>query len=169
MGFGMGFCCPHCGHKFSIGLGVGFFFDKEFQKTNEAAKNGDYGEEWQQLMNSEELVVTDSESYFYKCERCCYWEVDKDLSLYVAIDPEKMWNRQYGTKTAREWGKIPYAYVRTEKEDWRLLKKRSHVCPDCEHEMKCYTNTDAEAFRELRCPACDKVFETREPSVFFWD
>ena len=166
MGCGVGFKCSKCGKEYETHTGIGMGFPMVYKRTIDEVKNGRYGEEWKRLALSEDFVAVDAERYLYICEKCGYWTVDLDLSLYAPNDPETIKTMQYGEKTVEEWGKVPYVMRWDLEQDYHLLKKRIHKCKKCGDSMRIATSE--EEYR-LPCPECGGTPEKGSICEINWD
>ena len=173
MGSGFRFECNNCGEEYSVLLGAGFAFSSEYEKVNDDVRRGEYGKEWQTIINSAEYIQADAESYFFHCGRCGCWKEDYGLSLYAPNDVESLKKEQYGIKTVEEWGHVPYAFFGNSNPDFHLLKRRIHKCPDCNKAMKKHTYKqlleriyDDDSFK-IKCPKCGNNLEVN--GAIRWD
>ena len=90
MGYGEEFKCSKCGYEYMYGVGVGFMFPKVYEELLESVKEGDYGEEWKELVLKTDNIAIDAETYLYCCKSCGNWKTEEGLSLYVPKDMETL-------------------------------------------------------------------------------
>lgn len=164
MGTGHGFTCKKCGYYYEISLGIGMMFPKVYQSCIRDIKVGKYGEEWKTLARRQKYIAVDAEEYLYVCESCRNWKTDMDLSLYEPKEPDKILNEQFGIKTVKEWGYVPYVMSRELEEDYSLLKAYVHKCDRCGKIMHKF---NAEQISSLWCPKCGT--ENKKSELFRWD
>ena len=98
MGSGYDFKCKKCKSEYSAMSGIGMMHPRVDQGTDEDVKNGKYGPEWQEIMNSEEFVAVNAEREIYICSECKHWEADLNLALYRPKDEEAIRTKQYGIR-----------------------------------------------------------------------
>lgn len=98
-GSGYDFKCKKCKTKYSAMPGIGMMYPKVCQEALENIKNGKYGPECQEIMNSEEFVAVNAERQIYICSECKHWETDLNMALYRPNDAEAIRTKQYGIKT----------------------------------------------------------------------
>ena len=166
MGSGYKFKCSKCRNQYSVSTGTGFIFPDIYTDMVSDIKEGKYGDEWKELMLSEEFVAVDAERNLYVCKECGYWTVDSDLSLYAPNDPDLIRNKQYGIKTVEEWGEVPYVMGGDLRDDYHLLKKWIHKCEKCGSVMHKGTEEEKE---NLPCPKCGGKPKTESTMYFMWD
>lgn len=65
MGRGYGFKCTKCKNEYSVMPGIGMMYPQVYQEAIKDIENGNYGAQWQQLINSEEYVAVNAERYIY--------------------------------------------------------------------------------------------------------
>ena len=120
-------------------LGIGMAFPLVYKETVEAIKNGDHGEEMREVFLSRDDVAVDAENYLYYCEKCGRWEVTKDMSVYARKDGKKI-DFEFNIDT----------------DEYALLKRAEHKCPDCGKVMKRHFPADGYdcVIEELPCPEC---------------
>ena len=126
-------------------------FPKEYKACLKRIKQGKYGEEWQRLALSEEYIAVDASNYLYLCGACGYWEVSPSLSLYRPKAPETIPDQQFGIKTVREWGEVPYVMPHDLENDYIFLKSYVHHCGRCGRRMH---KADPVGTFALPCPKC---------------
>lgn len=163
MGDGYRFKCKECGHEYNVFLGIGFMFPEEYRKTVEEASTGKYGEEWKQLMNSQKYMDIDAEEALYTCD-CGGWKVEKGLSIYAPIHPEKVAKSKFGIKTVEEWGYVPYVMHFDRPKRYKLVKEYKHMCDKCEKEMHKVSEVESP---NLSCPKCGCINATNDKLL--WD
>lgn len=108
MGLGIKFHCQTCNMRFQVMLGIGylpFILNEEITKE---IQNGDYGEEWKNLLASDKSHFIEAETAVYRCS-CGSWKNEDDIILY-RINPET--NRR------------------------NIVKKYIHHCTRCGKKMK---------------------------------
>jgi len=164
MGSGYDFKCKKCKTKYSAMPGIGMMYPKVYQEAVEDIKNGKYGPEWQEIMNSEEFIAVNAEREIYICSECKYWETDLNLALYRPKDAEAIRTKQYGIKTVEEWGYVPYVMEYHLKTEYSLVKVYVHKCKKCGKRM--HKATDEE-LKNLPCPKCGT--ENATNGMLMWD
>lgn len=105
MGDGISLKCK-CGKKESLHFGVGMMYQQIFREVLENAKDGDLGETWKELVQSEEFIAIDASRYLFYCEECGHWEMEYGYDLYKPKDVEKIRHTEYGIKTVEKWGYV---------------------------------------------------------------
>lgn len=166
MGQGIGFKCSKCGKEYAACPGIGFLFPEQYKEIQAAAKKGKFGPEWKELVNSGKYIAVDAETYLYVCGKCDYWTVEEGLSVYEPNDPEALANKQYGIKTVEEWGEVPYATMMDFKEEYHILKRRTHKCIKCGSVMH---KASREEESRLKCPDCGGEPEADYLGIINWD
>ena len=126
MGSGIVLRCDNCNKEFTFDLGIGFMFPMVFEELAAAIRNGDYGDEWKEIIESGSYIVPNAEKYLFYCEKCGNWEIAMDASLYEPKDADALKKEKIGIKTVEEWGYVPYVMGDDLKRNFRLLKKRPH-------------------------------------------
>lgn len=144
--------------------GIGMMYPKVYQEAVEDIKNGKYGPEWQEIMNSEEFIAVNAEREIYICSECKRWETDLNLALYRPKDAEAIRTKQYGIKTVEEWGYVPYVMGYHLKTEYSLVKVYVHKCKKCGKRMHKATN---EELKNLPCPKCGT--ENATSGMLMWD
>ena len=167
MGTGYELTCNNCGNCYQVTLGVGFAFPRIYENLIEAIEAGRFGEEWRELAAQTDQFGIDAEDHLYRCDECGYWECAPSLSIYAPKDIEKVLNTQYGEKTVRERGRVPYVTSEDLKADYKLIKERVHVCRRCGNDMHMISSRGL--FRAvLKCPDCGSRLEWNK-AKFLWD
>ena len=166
MGRGIGLKCSKCGNEYSANTGIGFLYPQVYQKTLEDIKNGKYGKEWKDLALSEDLVAVDAESYLYICGECGHWDVEKGLSLYIPNDVNELMKKEYGDKTVKQRGEVPYVMSDDLRNDYHLLKGWDHKCPKCGASMHMATRSEETS---IPCPACGAAPVEGYTDLIRWD
>lgn len=164
MGRGYKFTCKKCENEYFAMLGIGMMYDNVYQKAMKDIKNGKYGVEWQQLMNSEKYVAVNAEREIYICSNRKHWKMELNLSLYRPNDVEAVRTKQYGIKTVEEWGYVPYVMGYDLKSEYSLMKEFVHKCDKCGKQMHKASKTE---MKNLPCPKCGT--ENSSDGMFWWD
>ncbi|MDL2253430.1 zinc ribbon-containing protein [Ruminococcaceae bacterium OttesenSCG-928-I18] len=151
MGTGYEFECKKCKKEYCALPGVGMMYPSVYQEALKDIKNGKYGSELQQIMNSGEYIAVNAENAIYVCRSCKHWKSDLNLSLYSPNDVEAIRTKQYGIKTVEEWGYVPYVIEYMLKEEYRLIKVFVHKCEKCGKRMHKAKDVEIE---NLPCPDC---------------
>lgn len=165
MGQGIGFKCSSCGKEYHACPGVGFLFPEQYKEVQKAAKEGKYGPEWKELVTSGDCIAVDAETYLYMC-KCGHWTVEEGLSVYAPNDPEALSNKQYGIKTVREWGEVPYATTMDFDGEYHLVKRRIHKCEKCGGTMHKASKKEEGS---LPCPDCGGKPVNDFVNIIHWD
>lgn len=165
MGKGYDFHCKKCGKNYAVFLGVGFCFATASRNEIEAIANGEFGPELKEAYEQTPYAVIDPDNVVFICRKCGCWIVDTDHTLYAPKDPDAIAKRQFGEKTAEEWGCVPYVIGKTLREDYRVLKRHYHKCDRCGSRM--HKATDKEV-RSLPCPECGEINEENGYGIL-WD
>lgn len=163
MGDGMYYKCKKCKHEYDIHLGIGMGYPRVYRRTVEAALNGEYGEEWQQLMNRKKYMDIKADYELYQCS-CGNWYVSQDLSIYEPKDEAIIENTQYGIKNVKEWGYVPYVMWFEREQNYRFVKSFIHKCDKCGKRMH---KVDEDKSEALSCPKCGTVNEPE--GMLNWD
>ena len=87
-----------------------------------------------------------------------------DPTLYAPDNPEQILNQQFGEKTVREWGYVPYVMDYDLKEQYHVIKRIYHKCSHCGKRMHKATNAELET---LPCPKCGEP--NRATDFICWD
>ena len=111
--------------------GIGMMYSEVYREAIEDAKNGKYGEEWQQIINSGKYIAINAEREIYVCASCGHWKSDLNLSLYRPKDEEAIRTKQFGIKNVEEWGYVPYVCGRDFQTEYDLIKAFTHKCEKC--------------------------------------
>ena len=164
MGRGFKFVCKNCGHEYDAFFGIGMFFLDVYEACIADIKSGKYGEEWKALLQSQEYIAVDAEKYLYVCKSCGNWKIDMSLSLYAPKEPDKIPDIQYGIKTVKEWGYVPYVTSVDLEENYSFMKSYVHKCDRCGKRMH---KDFLDYSTHLPCPKCGT--ENNVYSPFFWD
>jgi predicted RNA-binding Zn-ribbon protein involved in translation (DUF1610 family) len=164
MGTGYIFKCKNCRKKYSVFLGIGSLFPKVYRETLKDIDEGKYGEEWQRLYRETPYAAVDAESELFICDKCGNWNVSKNLSLYAPNEPQRIKEKQYGSKNEDKLGYVPYVMRFDLEQEYHLLKDYAHLCSKCGTVMK---RADDVPF-VLPCPKCGADNEM-EPSLVMWD
>lgn len=164
MGSGYSFVCKKCHHEYSVNLGIGMMFPTVYRACLSDIKEGKYGEEWKELASSEEYVAVDASRCLYICDSCGNWDLTYSLSLYKPKNPESIPDKQFGIKTVREWGYVPYVTLRELNSNYIFLKSYVHKCDKCGNRMH---KADTERLSSLACPKCGTENEVN--GIIRWD
>lgn len=168
MGSGVSFKCKKCGEEYSAWSGIGFLFPKVYSDTLQSALNGEYGEEWKELLSSRKYIKIDAEKHIYLCKKCGNWKSEKGLSLYIPKDFEFIkqqvapgLRKNYEDRFESEH----YEFNLDTHEFYDLLKEFTHTCDKCGETMEKQNNMDID---ELKCPYCGEM-NHREIGMLHWD
>ena len=164
MGRGYTFKCKKCQNEYSVSCGIGGAFPHVYRSCLSDIIAGKYGEEWKELALSEKYIAVDASRYLYICNSCGNWELTYSLSLYKPKDPKSIPDKQFGIKTVREWGYVPYVTPSDLEDDYIFLKSYVHKCCKCGKRMH-KANTDHLA--SLACPKCGTENEVN--GTIRWD
>lgn len=164
MGQGYGYKCKKCHYEYSVYLGGGMKYPKEYRKKIEEISTGIYGTERKNLIDKTEYAAIDADRVVYVCSACNNWELGTDVTLYAPNEPEKILKIQYGIKTVEEWGYVPYVTRWELKENYHILKRYYHKCKNCGKRM--HKASEKEEIN-LPCPKCGEP-NTAE-SIIMWD
>ena len=165
MGDGRAYKCSKCRKEYHAFWGIGYLYSLDKLEKEKKIKEGEYGQEWKDLFQSEDSVEVDIEKYVYLCGKCGSWTVEPDLSLYVPNDSDETITDQQEDGTDDEsWGNdrsVPF-----DLEGYRLLKERVHKCADCGEAMHVAAK---EEIQHLQCPECGGEPETGAIRMILWD
>lgn len=164
MGKGLGFHCKKCHYEYEVRTGIGMRFPIAYREALKSIAAGDYGIELQKLFNANPLAAINGEGIVYICRACGKWEEGLDPTLYVPDDPEQILNQQFGEKTVREWGYVPYVMDYDLQEQYHVIKRIYHKCSHCGKRMHKATNAELET---LPCPKCGEP--NRATDFICWD
>ena len=167
MGYGYDMACSKCGRHHAVMLGCGFSLPTVYSELVSDIETGAFGKEWQELAAQTECFAIDVETHLFRCETCGFWECAPSLSIYTPKDVEKTLETQYGEKTVREWGRIPYVTAKELESDYVLVGEFTHVCEHCGHDMRMFSNRRTHR-ATLMCPDCGGKLERCE-GVLLWD
>ena len=134
-------------------MGIGMMFPKVYQQIINSISDGEYGQRWKDLFDSQEYVAVNAKKTVYICRNCGHWETNYILDLYVPKKPEEIPNKRYGIKTVAEWGYVPYVIEYDLKENYKILKHFVHTCTNCGR--RTHKASDNE-LQNLSCPKCGK-------------
>jgi len=166
MGRDYEYICKNCGKKYTFTFGIGYFYPLDYDKTVEAIKNGDYGQEWQQLSQTKDPFLVDIENRLYICNDCGNLQDETCLDIYELND-----------KADKENIKEPYdimfshfieRWAEEEEEDdegCHLFKRYPHKCNRC-NSTSIHQATEQE-LEELPCPNCGTLNEYE--AAIDWD
>ena len=164
MGKGYTFKCKKCQNEYGVSWGIGGAFPRVYQSCIENIKAGKYGEEWKTLASSQEYFAVDASRYLYICKSCGNWEISYSLSLYKPKDPESIPDMQFGIKTVREWGYVPFVTPSNLEDDYIFIKSFVHKCNKCGKRMH---KANTKKLQSLPCPKCGTQNETN--GMLWWD
>lgn len=164
MSMGYKFKCKKCKTEYFASLGIGMMYPRVYQEAIEDIKNGKYGSEWQEIINSEEFMAVNAEREIYICSECNHWEIELNLALYKPKDTEDIRTKQYGIKTVEEWGYVPYVMGYELTAEYTLIKAYVHKCKKCGNQMH---KAKYEEIKSLHCPKCGT--ENTTNGLFIWD
>ena len=156
MGKGFSFRCKNCQKEYSVLLGYGFGYPREYKSRIDEIASGKYGKEMQSMLEDNPYLAVNAGTVLYVCNNCAYWETGKDLSLYSPKDTETVLKTKYGEKTVEELGYIPYVMEWDLKDDYHIVKRYYHRCPECGKRMKKFFDPDTV---NLKCPKCGLINE----------
>ena len=159
MGDGINFVCSECGKEYSVSLGIGFNFPRDYRKCLLEVKKGKYGSEWKELYLNNQYVAVNADRHVYLCKKCGHWVVEEDLSLYIPNNLDVI------SIKIKEMGKDYYVMDDELKEDYHLLKRRIHKCSNCGKVMH---KANFEEIVNLKCPKCGGK-PRFIPCWFSWD
>ena len=168
MGTSIPYTCGACGAVRDPFVGIGMAFPTVYRETMDEIRQGKHGEEWRSLVESGELIAVDAEDKLFVCSACGAWEAAPDLSLYEPVDVEKLLTKQYGIKTVAEWGEVPFVTSWELEEDFKLLRRREHRCPDCGGEMQPFVG-EIEDAPKVKCPKCGGEMTAGDGPMILWD
>ena len=153
MGRGKSYKCSKCGKEYSASWGCGYMFPLEYEELIKAIKKGKYGEEWKEVLLSDEYTVVDAETHVYLCRSCNHWTTAPGLSLYLPKDPS------HAEKKA--------CVIESDlKDDYKVLKRRIHRCEKCGSRMHRASNSELD---KLPCPDCGGEPEEGSGGMILWD
>ena len=164
MGKGYRFKCKKCQNEYCASWGIGGAFPLVYRSCLSDIIAGKYGLEWKKLALSEEYIAVDASSYLYSCNFCGNWKIAYSLSLYKPKNPKSIPDKQYGIKTVREWGYVPYVTPLDFEDDYIFLKSYVHKCDKCGKRMH---KTDIKHLTSLACPKCGTDNEI--DGILMWD
>lgn len=99
MGNGYMLKCSKCEKNYEVVEGTGM---TEAKGILNAAKHGNYGEEYKHILCESDDVSIDTESYIYICDICGHWKLEPDLSIYRKLTCGGNPNRE-GAINIIEW------------------------------------------------------------------
>ena len=163
---GQGYCykCKTCNYEYSVQPGFGMGYPKLYHNQLAAVAAGKYGPELKRLFETTPYAAINAEKVIYACNTCNRWEPGIDVSLYAPNDPDSIPLKQYGIKTVKEWGSVPYVIKDDLREDYHLLKRYYQKCKDCGRRMHKLSES---SLKRLSCPKCGTVNEASD--VIMWD
>ena len=150
MGEAYRFKFSRCGKDYSASWGIGFAFPNVYADTVKKIVAGEYGSEWKHIFESEKYVAVNADTYVYVCKRCGGWKADKDLSLYVPRDLNEL-KEKFKLDSIEELSEREWVMEWDLKEEYRLLRRRIHLCGKCKCAM--HKSSDDERAK-LVCPDC---------------
>lgn len=164
MGNGYSYTCKNCGHEYWAHIGIGMLYPMAYEKLINDINEGKYGEERKKLLNDTAYAAVNAEEMIYICNKCNYWEIKNDPTIYAPNDPDRIENERYGNKTVKELGRVPYVMNSELKENYHAIKRYYCSCPKCGKRM--HKAAGAELHR-LPCPKCGESNEAE--SSIMWD
>ena len=164
MGDGYGYKCKKCSHEYSVFLGIGMLYPMEYEKMVNDIVSGKYGPDVQNLMQNTPYAAVDAGNRLFSCSRCGFWEVGKDLTIYAPDDSDMIIMKKYGDKTVGKLGEVPYVMGSDLKENYHVLKRHYHKCPQCGGRMH---KAGKHEILNLPCPNCGERNEQK--STIIWD
>ena len=151
MGSGMEYRCRSCGNTYYACFGIGMFFPEEYAKVLKKIKKGKYGKELQEIALNTPHVAVDAETYLYECRKCGNWRIEEGLSLYEPDDFELLKDIEFGQKTVRQLGEMPYVMWSDIRKYYHIVKRYVHKCDKCGSRMHKLTVDEIDS---LPCPKC---------------
>ena len=164
MGQGYDYKCKKCKHEYSVYPGIGMRYPNAFRELLQKIEDGGYGEEWKQLLKDTPYAAANAERIVYICKKCGQWEIGQDITLYAPNNPKTIPGKQYGTKTVKDWGYVPYVMGWELKEEYHVLKRHYHKCNKCGQRMH---KASEEEMQHLTCPKCGT--ENEVEGLIMWD
>ena len=126
--------CESCGKNHYITIGGGLYIEGFSDNLTRKMKNGAYGEEYKELVNSKPFVFVDGIRKVYYCDNCENWTIEETLDLYSS-------NATYIT--------IFSLYSNPEK--FTLMKEFKHICKKCNHTMRKLDDDEDDKLKCLNC------------------
>ena len=165
MGEGHFIKCKNCGTKYGVITGIGMMFPSVYGETVEKIRNGDYGEELNELLLTRPYLAVDCELDLYVCD-CGHWETEENLDVYEPIDEEMRKEREKNlSEDYRD-----YVIREDLKEDYRLVRHHTHICSKCGKEMKKIKRPEYYARKfGLKCPVCGEKNTAEYENMILWD
>ena len=157
MGAGMKLECPECGYEESISLGYGMFFPVTYREKVEMIRDGWYGEEWKNLLESVPDAAVNMDMALYVCSACGHFQNEEVLSVY---QPKEQ-SSQDGP--ADQDQTIDCVLPEELPGRYKLVKAYVHRCKKCGKRMKRYAEGD-----QLKCPEC-RMGSMMQTERYMWD
>ena len=126
---------------------------------------GQYGPELQEIYNNTPYAAINGGYVVYVCSGCSTWETDIDVSMYAPNEPDSIPQKQYGIKTAAEWGYVPYVMPRELGKEYHLVRRHYHRCKKCGKRMHKASSME---LRNLPCPECGRKTQAQVIPLI-WD
>jgi len=169
MGRGYECKCNKCGYSFGANLGVGFLFPMVYQKTVDAMKNGEYGEQGRKFFEEHPDGAVECDNVVARCTCCGKFGRVPNLTMYV---PKKEYNPLNAESkgiwsTAFPFEGADYVSWMDLEKYYDLYEKYDHRCPECGGSAEIIDFEKQLEARELKCPNCDGTMETT--GILMWD
>ena len=158
MGAGMKLECPECGYEECVPLGIGMGFPGEYRRTVKRIREGKYGEEWKNLLESVPGAAINAEEELYVCSSCGHFQMEEVLSVYQPKEEQSSLD-----SSADKDQKINYVLPEELPGRYKLVKAYVHRCKKCGKRMKRYAEGD-----QLKCPEC-RMGSMMQTERYMWD
>ena len=126
-------------------------FPRVYRGLLDEIKNGKYGEDFQYLANSVQYAAVNAVKQVYICSHCGRWRTEYVLDLYEPKNTKIISQQKYGDKTVAELGYVPCFLPWIDRDNYKLLKRFIHKCPDCGKRTHKASKTETDC---LPCPKC---------------
>ena len=161
MGYGYRYKCESCGKAYDVYAGIGCLLPQEYKKTLNDVAKGKYGKQAKDHFEKTPYIAVDAERRYFECESCGHWDILPGLDLYEPKDVGKLRKKEYGNRSVKELGEVPYVMPDELKTEYKLVLKYEHCCPKCKGIMK------RRNIRNVCCPKCGK--KNRPIQDVLWD
>ena len=166
MGNGFSYKCCKCGKEYQGFLGVGMLFPTVYQELIDSIKNGEYGSEWKDLIESEENVAVDAVKHVYCCSKCNAWKVEYGLSLYHPLTDSALEDVRRGFVIVGADSGMPLLESVKFSDNYKLIRHYRHKCDNCGSITHKASNKE---INNLHCPYCGGERDKEYMNVIMWD
>ena len=165
MGYGYDYHCKKCGYWVDLMLGVGFLFPQMYEETIRKGKEGTFGEDIREFLETNPDGALDVELAAYRCGKCGRYISEPVLTMYIPKESGKKREKEKVRWSVANSGEgIDYVDSFELGSGYKFYKIHPHYCGNCGGRMR--KMKDAELKKGMRCPECGEPMEYSEE---LWD